>query len=155
MRILDGVECERAWLLTWNSTLWSWEDYIEKSKTTKKDHPFIRSWACWSKKPKIGDEVFLVRLGENPKGLIGHGIVLRESYSKDHYLPEKAAEGKKVNAIDVRFDRLLDFEAGEFISLEVLKDKCEAQFWTPQNSGISIKAEVLPALHILWTSYQQ
>ena len=140
----------RAWLITWNTSKWQWDNLEEKCDETRNGKKFIRSWACYSSKPQIGEEVFLMKLGDHPRGIVGHGVVNRTSYVKEHYEPIKAADGKKIKAIDVEFDRLINYEQETILLQKELVDKCGAQHWSPQNSGIEIKQEVLPTLQALW-----
>ena len=140
----------KAWLLSYNKDNWNWEGFAEKCEGTKAGETYTESWACTSKSPRLGDEVFLIKLGEQPRGLIGHGIVVNESYEKEHYDSYKASQGKKENAIDVSFDRLIDFEKEKIISQDELKSKCPEQHWSPQNSGIEIKPETVAIIKSLW-----
>ena len=140
----------RVWLLTWNRKNWSWGGYETLCAYTKIGNKFTDSWACVSSKPQIGDEVFLLKLGEEPRGIVGHGKVVREQYEKEHYDPEKAKRGIRHKAIDVEFDRLLDYSQEKIIPQAELTDKCSEQHWSPQGSGIEIRQEVLPALREMW-----
>lgn len=140
----------KAWLVTWNQSYWAWDGYAEICEATREGKPDVQSWACASKAPAIGDEVYLLKIGDPPRGVIGHGTVIRESYEKGHYDTAKAAEGKTEKAIDIRFDRLIDYEKEKFVTQEELVAKCAAQQWSPQSSGIEIKPEVLHALRSLW-----
>lgn len=148
--LIPNAAEDRAWLITWNKDNWNWENYEEECKGTEKGQTYIKSWACANSNPQIGDEVFLIKLGEDPRALIGHGRVKRAQYEKEHYDPSKAAEGKREKAIDVEFDRLLNYERDRFIFQAELINKCAAQYWSPQSSGIEIKQEVLPVLRALW-----
>lgn len=141
---------KRAWLLTWNTNNWQWDNYEEICEATKVGNSITDGWTCVSTKPRIGDDIFLMKLGEQPRGLIGHGSVIRESYEDSHFDPAKADEGKRSKYIDVAFDRLIDFNKERIITLEELKAKCITQLWSPQGSGIEIKPEVLPDLYALW-----
>ena len=147
--ITDSSE-KRVWLLTWNKNNWNWEGYSDKCVSTQNGGTITESWTCANTNPKLGDEVFLIKLGEQPRCLIGHGFVVKESYESDHFDPEKSAAGKKSNHIDVEFDRLLDYEKDKCVSQDELNGKCGEQYWSPQSSGIEIKPEVLPALYALW-----
>ena len=140
----------KAWLITWNKNNWNWSGYDTICEGTKNGKTFTDSWACASSGPRIGDEVFLIKLGEQPRGVIGHGKVVREQYEKKHYDPRKAAEGKKEKAVDVEFDRVINYEKDKIVPQDELMAKCGAQYWSPQSSGIEIKQEVLPTLHALW-----
>lgn len=152
VKLIDSVETntDRTWLLTWNNKNWSWDGYETLCEDTKQGNTFVRHWACVSTKPHIGDEVFLLKLGEEPRGMIGHGRVVRESYGREHYNPEKAKRGDGLRAIDVEFDRLLDYRHERIVSQAELVDKCGGQYWSPQGSGIEIKPEVVPTLRSLW-----
>lgn len=141
---------KRVWLLVWNKNNWNWEGYSDKCVSTQNGGTITESWTCKNTNPKRGDEVFLIKLGEQPRCLIGHGFVVKESYESDYFDPEKAAAGKKSHNIDVEFDRLLDYEKDKCVSQDELNDKCGEQYWSPQSSGIEIKPEVLPALYALW-----
>ena len=142
---------KKYWLLSWNPSRWNWEEYDQLCTDTISDHTFIRRWSCTNTNPKIGDEVFLIKLGhDKPRGIIGHGTVHRESYRDDHYDETKAAEGQKINRIDVEFDCLLNYKNEKILLQDDLKEKCSSQTWAPQSSGIEIKAEVIPTLQNLW-----
>ena len=141
---------DRAWLLTFNKDKWNWDGFAEQCEGTKEGKTYDDSWTCSSKSPQIGDEVFLIKLGEKPRGLIGHGTVLSEPYIRESYDSAKAATGKTERAIDVRFDYLINYESEKILSQEELMEKCSEQHWSPQSSGIKIKPEVLPVLRELW-----
>lgn len=141
---------DRAWLLTFNKDKWNWDGFAEQCESTKEGKTYDDSWTCSSKSPQIGDEVFLIKLGEKPRGLIGHGTVLSEPYIRESYDSTKAATGKTERAIDVRFDYLINYESEKILSQEELMEKCSEQHWSPQSSGIKIKPEVLPVLRELW-----
>lgn len=150
VELSEVKQARNVWLISWNQNNWDWPFFEQKCQSTKIGRPFVESWACVSSKPQIGDEVFLIKLGNEPRGIIGHGTVERISYEKEHYNAAKAAEGKKEKAIDVRFDRLINYEKDKFITQDELNAKCAGQYWSPQSSGIEIKPAVLPALYALW-----
>ena len=140
----------KAWLLTWNKDKWVWENYEKICEDTKAGKPYPEGWSCANKNPQIGDEVFLIKLGEKPRGIIAHGRVIRPQYITSHFDSAMVEEGKTEKAIDVEFDRILDYEKEEIVSQDELKQKCPDQFWSPQGSGIEIKPEALPILHEMW-----
>ena len=144
------AEHQNTWLVTWNKNGFEWEDYKESCEETKAGHAQKLSWTCTSTKPAIGDEVFLIKLGDHPRGMIGHGTVVHESYEAEHYNPQRARQGDVARYIGIEFDCLLDYEKDRILSQEELNNNCSAQHWSPQASGISIKDEVLPTLHKLW-----
>ena len=66
-----------AWLLTWNPANWEWEEFAEWCEGTKKGEKFVMRWTCQSKKPEVGDHVFLMKSGEQPRGIMAHGRVVK------------------------------------------------------------------------------
>ena len=140
----------KTWLLTWNEKDVPWGGYFTFCERASQDIPITKSWACTSSEPKIGDEVFLIKLGEEPRGIVGHGRVSREQYEKENYNPDKVDQEKKEKIIDVAFDRLINYEFYKYVLYEELVRKCSIQNWSPQNSVIEIKQEVIPTLHELW-----
>ena len=70
-----------AYLLTFNS-----KNFSDNPKRTltyavgDKD-----TWACYSKQPKLGDTVYLMRVGIDPKGIIAKGTVTKESFLQEHW----------------------------------------------------------------------
>ena len=95
----------------------------------------------------MGEGVYLVRLNESPKGIIGHGYVHSETVYKD---------GKNAY-IDVEFDRVLNYEEEAFLTMEELEKlnqsvfgKKTGQKWNPEGAGIEIKRDVCTALNLMW-----
>lgn len=83
----------RAWLLTWNPAIWNWENYKDWCVDTKLGKKHMEPWTCASKQPAVGDEVFLIKTGAKPIGILAHGYVAKGAYETDHYDPEKSAVG--------------------------------------------------------------
>lgn len=78
-----------AWLLTWNPDNWHWDNYDEDCKAASKENPIEFVWSCHSKKPQIGDEFYLMKLGKLPRGIIAHGIVTKGMVPGDRWDGEK------------------------------------------------------------------
>ena len=97
-----------VWLLSWNPDKWNWKEYSAWCTGTKNKEKFTESWTCRSKKPSVGDEFFLIKQGERPRGIIGHGHIVRESYIAPHYDAERAKKGDWPNHVDAEFDWLLN-----------------------------------------------
>ncbi len=143
---------KRCWLLSWNPSNWEWVNYSQICAETTSEHTYLDQWSCSSKKPIVGEDVFLMKLGhDKPRGIIGHGTVHRESYMDDHYDENKASEGKQTNHIDVDFDCLLNYKNERILLQDELNKQCPSQTWNPQSSGIEIKAEVIPTLKKMWS----
>lgn len=133
----------KAWLLTWNPNNWNWNGkYDELCAKSKQGEKITESWTCQSTQPIIGDDVFLIRLGVEPKGIVAHGIVCRESYKDAHYDKKKAEQGEKTDHIEVEFDRIQNCKTEPFLKLDDLSNTFPDQKWSSQSSGIEIKGHV-------------
>lgn len=140
----------RAWLLTWNPGSWNWTNYKAWCKDTKLGNKFVEPWTCASKQPAVGDEIFLIKTGDPPRGILAHGYVAKGTYEADHYDPKKAAAGVKSNHIDAEYDWIQDYDSEPMLMQDDLKIKLPAQLWSPLGSGIEIKSSVLPELRKMW-----
>ena len=140
----------RAWLLTWNPANWDWTDYKMWCKDTKLGNKFVQPWSCTSKQPAVGDEIFLIKTGSKPRGILAHGCVAKGAYETDHYDPKKAAAGVKSNHIDAEYDWIQDYDTEPMLMQDDLKNKLPDQQWSPMGSGIEIKSSVLPELKKMW-----
>lgn len=139
-----------SYLLTWNPNKWSWSSLENDLEKLSKEGILQKRWSCGgTKRIKAGDEVFLMRLGKMPKGIMGRGIVTRGVFSAEHWNPQRAAAGEAANYVKVNFNWLVDFNSADFISLDELQSHpyMSRQNWTPQSSGINIKHQVPPHLN--------
>lgn len=140
----------RAWLLTWNPASWDWANYKAWCKDTKLGNKFVEPWTCASKQPAVGDEIFLIKTGSKPRGILAHGYVAKGAYEADHYDPEKASVGVKSNHIDAEYDWIQDYDTEPMLMQDDLKTKLPDQQWSPMESGIEIKSSILPELKKMW-----
>lgn len=142
------------WLLSWNPEIWEWKEYGEWAKGTKSGKTYNMSWTCSSKQPKIGDHIFLIKTGTEPRGIIAHGKVVRPSYEAPHYDREKAAAGKTAPHIDVEFDGIRNYSTESILQIDTLTQTFPEQTWISQSSGIQIKCDV-DELQKMWTELQE
>jgi 5-methylcytosine-specific restriction protein B len=66
----------RTWLLSWNPERWHWESLAAARQSTATGNLVTDRWSCASGQVKEGDQVYLVRVGTPPKGIVAHGTVL-------------------------------------------------------------------------------
>ncbi len=130
----------RGWLLTLNPPDFG-NGYDKWCNGTKDGSVCRQNWRCSNTHPELGDDVFVMRTGKQPRGIVAHGYVCRESfYDKT---------GKR--RIDVEFDRIQDFDSGyDFLPQNKLKMEFPQQDWSPKASGIEIRQEVLGKLREQW-----
>jgi 5-methylcytosine-specific restriction protein A len=142
-----------SFLFAWNPNKWEWTDLQESIDHLENVGYVERRWSCGnSKSIKKGDRVFLIRLSEEPRGIMGSGFAKSSFYVAPHW---DGTEGKTSNYIDIEFDILIN------PSKDVLFDKTfldnidpkNVQQWFPQQSGISIKPEVIDVLESKWFDF--
>ncbi len=109
-------------------------------------------WRAVSGQLKEGDTAYLVRLGEEPQGLVARGTVTSEPYEDAQYDPDLADKGEKALYVDITLTDLRDPKAEPYISLADLKaGTVDGQDWTPQGSGIEIKPRSAKLVAGLWS----
>ena len=137
---MDKIE---ALLFSWNpkKSGWTVEKYKEAYLKVKNGEKYETDWRT-SRKNGVEEktEVFLIKIGEEPKGIIAHGHVTEEPYLEDERY-----------YINVEFDKILDYENEEILKQEDLMLKFPEQKWSPQASGIEIKETILPELKEMWS----
>lgn len=140
---------DKGWLMTWNPANWEWEGFDKLCVETKNGKTHIEAWNCSSKQPVIGDDVFLMKTGEQPRGIMAHGHIAKASYTAPHYDPEKNVAGVTTGYVDVEFDWIQNYKSEKLLIQDILKKKFPTQNWSPIGSGIEIK-ECLPELKAMW-----
>lgn len=141
----------KTFLFAWNPKKWNWTtleqsiDQIEQTgRTTEK-------WSIIShRKIQIGDRAFLMRLGEEPKGIMAAGFVATPPFLSKHW----SGENKFVNRVMIDFEVILNPEIDSLLSLDTLNQGSLSKVnWTPQSSGIEINPEVTDELEAVWFDF--
>ena len=89
----------RVWLMAWNPENWEWKSFQDDRLRVARGENVTLPWRTASKQLKEGDTAYLVRLGEEPKGLVARGTVTSEPYDDAHYDPDLADKGEKAPAL--------------------------------------------------------
>jgi 5-methylcytosine-specific restriction protein A len=123
------------------------------SIATLKRRGFIDDrWSCGiTKRIEIGDRLFLLRQGREPRGIMASGVSRSRPFLDDHW-----DEGRDVKALYVkaRFDVLLDPEKDGVLPLSRLRDgPLGAVNWRTQSSGISISPAAAAELEKRWRAF--
>ncbi|MFC1577651.1 AAA family ATPase [Thermodesulfobacteriota bacterium] len=141
-----------SWLLSWNPKNWQWQSLSDDRAATHAGKTVTDSWSCSNRNPVVGDTAYLVRTGEEPRGIIATGNIVAAPYEEAHWDEVKAAEGKKCWYVDVAFSRIQDPMANDpFLTAEDLnKITIDKQVWFPQSSGIEIKQRSAGILKKIW-----
>jgi len=141
----------RVWLMAWNPENWEWTSFQDDRLRLARGENVTLRWSTASKKLKEGDTAYMMRLGQEPKGLIARGTVASEPYEDDHYNAEKAKQGEKTQYVDLTLTDLRDPKADPYISLtDLAAGTTDDQNWTPQRSGIEMKSRSAKLVTGLW-----
>ena len=134
---------EKGLLLTWKPevSVWDYEKVYSEIQNGKKVK--TTGWRTRTlQEVKIGMEVFIMKLGEEPKGIIAHGHVVKGPYLEN-----------ETYYVDIEFDSIQNAnDEKEIISLAELKNKFKSKTWDSQGDAVGsyIDETILPELREMW-----
>lgn len=132
---------EKGFLLGWNpnSKEWHWDYEKVYSEIQNSKKPIV-GWTIPERKElKVGMEVFVIKLGTAPKGIIAHGYIIEIPYKHE---------------IKIEFDSIQNADdEKEIISLTELKNKFKPKAWDSQGEAVGsyIDETILPELKEMWS----
>lgn len=110
---------DRAWLLTWNPDKWGWKTLKQDIISVSQGNYIETKYACSSRQPKIGDRVYILKLGTKfPKGIFASGFISKEAYSD---IAEHTNSDIKVNCVKIKLDKIVDYEKDKILLQKTLK----------------------------------
>ena len=130
-------------LLSWKPevSVWDYEKVYSEIQNGKKVKTI--GWRTRAlQEVKIGMEVFIMKLGEEPKGIIAHGHVVKGPYLEN-----------ETYYVDIEFDSIQNANnEKEIISLAELKNKFKSKTWDSQGDAVGsyIDETILPELKEMW-----
>lgn len=121
----------------------------------KKKGYCVTDWGCGNNKSIAkGDRVFLLRQGEEPRGIVGAGWAESDSFEETHWRKEKARIGRTTMYVMVRWETLLNPETESILPREWLNETVLSRVnWNTQISGITIWPEAAEALEDRWRDF--
>ena len=134
---------EKGLLLSWKPevSVWDYEKVYPEIQNGKKVKTI--GWRTRAlQEVKIGMEVFIMKLGEEPKGIIAHGHVVKGLYLKN-----------ETYYVDIEFDSVQNADdEKDIISLTELKNKFKTKTWDSQGDAVGsyIDETILPELKEMW-----
>jgi 5-methylcytosine-specific restriction protein B len=137
--------------LSWNPNRWIWKTLGEDRLAVARGQMVRNRWSCGNRRAAIGDRVFLVRTGAEPRGIIARGKAVSAPYEHEHYDADRAAAGERRQVIDFEFDDIRDPARDPFLKMEDLQELSADQVWNPQQSGIEVRPEAVSALEEAWS----
>ena len=129
-----------TYLFAWNPKKWNWKNLEKKIEQIEKRGSANEKWSVIShRKIKRGDRAFLMRLGQEPKGIIGSGIVVTAPFLSTHW----GQKDKLVYRVVIDFEVILHPQKEPLLNLNLLNQGKLAKInWTPQSSGVQIDSNV-------------
>jgi 5-methylcytosine-specific restriction protein A len=141
-----------TYLLTWNPARFEWTTLHDDIAQLRAQGWCPARWSCGStQRIQPGDRVFLMRLGEEPRGIMASGTARSVPYESEHWDPH--SESALALYVDLDLDLLIDPDSHPeaMLDWETLKTEVpQAHNWTPQASGVSIPDLVAAELEELW-----
>ncbi|MGM0983290.1 MAG: McrB family protein [Pseudomonadota bacterium] len=140
-----------TWLMAWNPVNWPWKSFQDDRLKIASGENVTLPWRTASTQPREGDTFYLVRVGQEPRGLIARGNIASAPYDDDHYDAERAANGDTACFVDITLTDLRDPDVDAYISMADLQaGTTDGQTWSPQGSGIEIKSLSAKLVGKLW-----
>jgi 5-methylcytosine-specific restriction protein A len=140
-----------TYLLTWNPRNWPWDNLEEMVELTAQGRPVDDHWSCGNtKRIRTGDRLFLLRQGEEPRGIMAAGWATSETYEGPHWDEARRERGENALRVNLRYERILNPEVDDILTLERLQSGPLASVnWATPASGIQIK-QGIDDLERLW-----
>jgi 5-methylcytosine-specific restriction protein A len=141
----------KTFLFAWNPKKWNWTTLEQSIDQIEQTGRASEKWSVVShKKIQPGDRAFLIRLGKEPKGIMGAGFVASPVFLSPHW----DGSDRLVNRVMIDFEVILNPEKEPLLNLDLLKQGDLAKVnWTPQSSGIEINSEVTDQLESVWFDF--
>jgi 5-methylcytosine-specific restriction protein A len=136
-----------TYLLIWNPKNYHYEHLHDQIDEIREYGAAKSDWSTGSRKNiQPGDSLYLMRLGVNPRGIIGFGVATSYVYQLAHW----GDSNRDANYVSLDLHALLDAETQSILDLETLKKSFPEFGWTPQGSGVHIPDEIAESLHTHW-----
>nr|WP_298522430.1 AAA family ATPase [uncultured Halomonas sp.] len=149
-------QTQRSWLMAWNPNRWPWKSYQDDRLKIASGENVTLPWRAASIQPREGDTFYLVRVEQEPRGLIARGNIASAPYEDGHYDPKRAANGDTDSFVDITLTDLRDPKVDSYISMADLQTgTIDGQNWSPQGSGIEVKSLSAKLIGKLWEKLPQ
>ncbi len=140
---------EETYLFAWNPKRWSWAEFEKRISDVALFGYAEISWSSGNRTQlPVGSRCFLIRLGEEPKGVIGSGRTIGNPTPLAHWNPEKAKQGQTVNSVRIRLDHLARSPVIPWSELN--RPQFSGFNWGIQASGVHIPSSVAIELESTW-----
>ena len=140
----------KTYLLAWNPLRYPWGSLDDELNQVRSDGSTLVRWSVGNnRKITPGDRLFLIRLGKDPRGIVGSGWAKTSRYESPHWNPERAANGEVAYYIDIAFDALYEEPR---LAISVLNSPPLNSYpnWSTLKSGVLIPSQVAIDLEDAW-----
>ena len=104
-----------------------------------------------SRKIHKNDRFFIIRLGEEPRGIFASGQVMSDVFEDLHWNQEKLSLGKTANYVKIKYDVLLNPETDAMLPREILQQPPFSKMnWDTRMSGVQIPELIVSELETTW-----
>ena len=143
-----------TFLFTWTPARGAWPDLRDRLMEIKKNGHCRERWGCAAtKKIRPGDRAFLIKLGAEPRGLMGSGWAASEVYEDQHWEAAKQAQGKMTRYVEVDWEVLLDPTINLFPRAWLASPIYAHVRWEPLASGLRIPDVIAQHLERDWATF--
>jgi 5-methylcytosine-specific restriction protein A len=130
----------QSYLLSWNPRKWEWKGFESAASKVSRGSPRRDFWTCGNtKRIQKGDRFLFIRLGCEPRGIIGGGRIVSDPRMVNHWDKSRRAKGVAALGTDIVFDYL---NVEPVVPMDELKSEYPNVWWTPQNSGMVLPESV-------------
>jgi len=140
-----------AYLLTWNPDRYSESQMSEQIDDRGEDGSVTFGWSSGNNRSMaVGDRVFLLRQGREPRGLVGVGTVSEPPKEIGHWDQSKRAEGRTSWIVQVRWQAV---QIEPIVDLPTLESATgESRLWSTPAGGVTINPAIRERLEEIWPS---
>jgi 5-methylcytosine-specific restriction protein A len=144
-----------TYLLTWNPKLWSdsqRKKFAKEIEITASGKPLEMRWSTGKRKNiQVGDRLFIVRLGSEPRGIVAAGWATGKSFEDSHW-DKKEANGRKMWYVMGRYDRIPPFDP-PLSTASFTSEPLASVRWSPRTGGIEIPRVAAELLEDIWEDH--
>jgi 5-methylcytosine-specific restriction protein A len=143
-----------TFILTWNPDNWHWTDLAAASEQTERGTAYHTRWSTGNtRRIQPGDRLFLLKQGQQPRGVIAAGWATSDVYSAPHWNPQRAEQGEEALRVDVDFARILDPQRFQPLATDTLSGRLASVHWAMPASGFELPADAAQQLETAWEEH--
>ncbi len=107
------------------------------------------NWSVWDhQQAHVGDQFFLLRVGEGNTGIVASGTIISEAYQDEDW----SGKGREVFYNDIAPDFILHPDRCPILTTESLAAAMPDFDWTGGHSGVVLPKEYAGKLNNMWLS---